>query len=172
MKMNRIFLLLAAPCSLATPRQWRATSGRPRRPTPGTPNSPGWSAPTITPANAINQLEMWQPETFDPATIDQGARLCAVDRHEHDARVPARSALGAMIPRGLKKRMDVFLTIAAKHKIKPLFVLFDSCWDPEPKSPGRSIRRSPASIIRAGCSLRALPGLKRRKPVSASSRPM
>src|SRR3546814_7322691 len=34
---------------------------------------------------------------------------------------------------GLKTRMNVFLDIAAKHHIKPLFVLFDSCWDPNPK---------------------------------------
>jgi hypothetical protein len=35
-------------------------------------------------------------------------------------------------PEGLKRRMDQFLTIAAKHKIRPMFVLFDSCWDPDP----------------------------------------
>jgi hypothetical protein len=33
---------------------------------------------------------------------------------------------------GFKKRIDQFLTIAAKHHIRPLFVLFDSCWDPLP----------------------------------------
>ena len=36
-------------------------------------------------------------------------------------------------PAGFKKRIDIFLNIAQKHKIKPLFVLFDSCWDPNPK---------------------------------------
>jgi Cellulase (glycosyl hydrolase family 5) len=34
---------------------------------------------------------------------------------------------------GFKQRMDRFLTIAAGHHIKPVFVLFDSCWDPNPK---------------------------------------
>jgi len=34
---------------------------------------------------------------------------------------------------GFKKRIDTFLTIANKHHIKPVFVLFDSCWDPNPK---------------------------------------
>ena len=34
---------------------------------------------------------------------------------------------------GFKKRMGMFLDIAAKHGIKPLFVLFDSCWDPNYK---------------------------------------
>jgi hypothetical protein len=36
-------------------------------------------------------------------------------------------------PEGFKHRMDVFLTIAAHHHIRPIFVLFDSCWDPNPK---------------------------------------
>ena len=34
---------------------------------------------------------------------------------------------------GFKRRLDQFLTIAAKHKIKPMFVLFDSVWDPDAK---------------------------------------
>jgi len=33
---------------------------------------------------------------------------------------------------GFKKRIDRFLTIASRHHIRPLFVLFDSCWDPLP----------------------------------------
>lgn len=32
----------------------------------------GWvSGCNFTPSNAINQLEMWQAETFDPVTIDR-----------------------------------------------------------------------------------------------------
>ena len=34
---------------------------------------------------------------------------------------------------GFRKRIDEFLTISARHRIKPLFVFFDSCWDPNPK---------------------------------------
>jgi hypothetical protein len=34
---------------------------------------------------------------------------------------------------GFKQRIDIFLAIAAKHHIKPVFVLFDSCWDPNPR---------------------------------------
>jgi hypothetical protein len=34
---------------------------------------------------------------------------------------------------GFRGRVDAFLRIAAKHHIRPLFVLFDSCWDPFPK---------------------------------------
>jgi hypothetical protein len=34
---------------------------------------------------------------------------------------------------GFKKRLDTFLNIASRHHIRPVFVLFDSCWDPNPK---------------------------------------
>jgi hypothetical protein len=34
---------------------------------------------------------------------------------------------------GFQKRIDQFLTIASRHGIRPVFVLFDSCWDPHPK---------------------------------------
>src|SRR5438094_2980399 len=33
---------------------------------------------------------------------------------------------------GFQKRIDRFLTIASRHHIRPMFVLFDSCWDPLP----------------------------------------
>ena len=36
-------------------------------------------------------------------------------------------------PEGFKQRIDTFLSIAAKHNIRPVFVIFDSCWDPIPK---------------------------------------
>jgi len=34
---------------------------------------------------------------------------------------------------GFRQRIDTFLKIAAKHKIRPILVLFDSCWDPAPQ---------------------------------------
>jgi hypothetical protein len=33
---------------------------------------------------------------------------------------------------GFQKRIDTFLSIAAKHHMRILFVLFDSVWDPNP----------------------------------------
>src|SRR3984957_2332592 len=33
---------------------------------------------------------------------------------------------------GFPKRLDEFLSIAARHHIRPILVLFDSCWDPDP----------------------------------------
>jgi len=83
------------------------------------------------PATAINQFEMWQAETFDPATIDKELGWASA-MGMNTMRVYLHNLLWENDPEGLKKRMDQFLAIAAKHKIKPMFVLFDSCWDPDP----------------------------------------
>lgn len=84
------------------------------------------------PANAINQLEMWQAESFDPATIDKELGW-AQSIGMNTMRVYLHNLLWEQDAKGFKQRIDAFLAIAAKHNIKPIFVLFDSCWDPEPK---------------------------------------
>jgi hypothetical protein len=85
------------------------------------------------PSNAINQLEMWQPETFDPTTIDRelgyaqslGFNTVRVFLHN----LPWHDDRDAFL-----KDIDKFLEIAAKHKIRPLIVFFDGVWDPDPQS--------------------------------------
>ncbi len=84
-----------------------------------------------TPASAINQLEMWQAASWDPARIDRELGL-AQGIGMNTMRVFLHDQLWEQDPDGFKRRIDEFLKIAAKHKIKPLFVLFDSCWDPNP----------------------------------------
>ena len=85
-----------------------------------------------TPANAINQLEMWQAETWDPKRIDYELGL-AQGIGMNTMRVFLHDQLWAQDPEGFKRRIGEFLTIAKAHGIRPLFVLFDSCWDPDPK---------------------------------------
>jgi Cellulase (glycosyl hydrolase family 5) len=87
------------------------------------------------PANAINELEMWQAETFDPKTIDRELGWAA-GIGMNTMRVFLHDLLWQQDADGFKKRLDEFLRIAEKHKIKPMFVLFDSVWDPFPQ-PGR-----------------------------------
>lgn len=87
------------------------------------------------PANAINQLEMWQAETFDPATIDKELGW-AEGIGFNTMRVFLHSVAYKHDPEGFKKRVDQFLGIAAKHKIEPMFVFFDDCWNKESK-PGK-----------------------------------
>lgn len=86
-----------------------------------------------TPATAINELEMWQADTFDPKTIDTELGW-AEGLGMNTMRVFLHDLVWQQDPAGFTKRIDAFLKIAAKHKIRPLFVLFDSCWDPFPQS--------------------------------------
>ena len=84
------------------------------------------------PATAINQLEMWQADTFDPATIDKELGWAA-GLGFNSMRVFLHHLLWEQDKEGFLKRMDQFLAIADKHKIGVMFVLFDSVWDPNPK---------------------------------------
>ena len=83
------------------------------------------------PANAINQLEMWQAETFDAARIErelgwaEGLGMNTMRVFLHDLVWQQGSV-------AFRQRIDTFLGLAAKHHIRPMFVLFDSCWDPSP----------------------------------------
>ncbi|MGE2816385.1 1,4-beta-xylanase [Mycobacterium heidelbergense] len=93
----------------------------------------GWlvGANFIT-SNAINQLEMFQPGTYDPRRIDTElgwARAAGLN----SVRVFLHDQLWAQDARGFLMRLAQFVNIAARHRIKPLFVFFDSCWDPLPR---------------------------------------
>ncbi|HZM11993.1 MAG TPA: hypothetical protein VFC15_17425 [Candidatus Limnocylindrales bacterium] len=84
------------------------------------------------PASAINELEMWQAATFDPQQIDKELAW-AEGLGMNTMRVFLHDLLWQQDAMGFKQRLDQFLAIAAKHHIRPVLVLFDSCWDPLPK---------------------------------------
>jgi len=84
------------------------------------------------PKDAINELEMWQADTFNPQEIDKELGW-AESIGMNTMRVFLHDLLWQQDPEGFKKRLDQFLAIAEKHHIRPLLVLFDSCWDPHPK---------------------------------------
>ena len=84
------------------------------------------------PRTAINQLEMWQAETFDLATIDQELSW-AKNIGMNTMRVYLHDLLHASDSTGLYQRMEKYLQVADKHNMKTLFVFFDSCWNDEPK---------------------------------------
>lgn len=84
-------------------------------------------------SSAVNQLEMFQAGTFDPARIDTElfwARLLGLNT----IRVFLHDQLWTQDSAGFTHRLGQFVAIAARHQIKPLFVLLDSCWDPCPRS--------------------------------------
>lgn len=82
------------------------------------------------PSTAINQIEMWQNESFDAATIDKELGW-AEELGFTTMRVFLSSVVWKAEPTVFKKNIDKFLAISASHKIKPMFVFFDDCWKPE-----------------------------------------
>ena len=93
----------------------------------------GWLVgANFVPASAINELEMWQAETFDAKRIDLELAW-AESIGMNTMRVFLHDLAYQQDPEGFKKRLNQFLEISAKHKIKPMLVLFDSVWDPNPQ---------------------------------------
>jgi len=84
------------------------------------------------PKDAINELEMWQADTFNPPEIDRELGW-AEAIGMNTMRVFLHDLLWQQDRAGFTSRINTFLDIAAKHHIRPIFVLFDSCWDPAPK---------------------------------------
>jgi hypothetical protein len=83
-------------------------------------------------SNAINQLEMFQAGTWDPRRIERELRLARMLGF-NTLRVFLHDQLWAADRKGFQRRLAHLVAHAAKRGIKPLFVLFDSCWDPLPK---------------------------------------
>jgi hypothetical protein len=94
-------------------------------------NSISWPVGcNFIPSTAINQLEMWQVETFDPETIDRELGWAAAIGF-NTMRVYLHDLLWFADADGFRDRMDRYLAIAAKHGIRTIFVLFDDCWNKE-----------------------------------------
>lgn len=135
------FLLLISTCSMAqSPVKGRAIWTKEK--------ANAWYAAqpllvgaNFVPSTAINELEMWQAETFDTATIARELKWAA-DIGMNTMRVFLHDIAYKQDPQGFKKRIDIFLKIAARYKIRPLLVLFDSCWDPFPH-PGKQHEPAP-----------------------------
>jgi Cellulase (glycosyl hydrolase family 5) len=94
----------------------------------------GWLVgANFMPSTAINQLEMWQAATFDTATISRELGW-AQSLGMNTARVFLHDLLYQQDSLGFFHRIDTFLKIADRHQIRPMLVLFDSCWDPFPQT--------------------------------------
>src|SRR6187401_2791726 len=85
-----------------------------------------------SPATAINQLEMWQAESFDPKTIDRELTW-AQDLGFNSIRVFLHHLVWQQDSKAYLKRIDKFLDIAQKHRIGVVMVPLDAVWDPFPK---------------------------------------
>jgi hypothetical protein len=86
----------------------------------------------FVPNTAINELEMWQADTFDLPTIDREFSW-AESLGMNTMRVFLHNLLWQGNGSDLLDRMEKFLQVADKHHICIMFVLLDSVWDPNPK---------------------------------------
>lgn len=85
----------------------------------------------FVPSTAINQLEMWQPETYDAQTIDRELGWAA-GLGFNTMRVFLHDLLWIQGPEAFLDRIDGFLTVADRHGISVMLVLFDGVWNPHP----------------------------------------
>ncbi|MBX6315775.1 MAG: 1,4-beta-xylanase [Isosphaeraceae bacterium] len=120
-------LLLAAPGLAMAGERWsteKANAWYRERPWPVGCN--------YVPSTAINQLEMWQAETFDLPTIDRELGW-AEDLGFNSLRVFLHHLPWEQDREGFLKRIEQFLEVANRHQIHVMFVLLDAVWDPYPK---------------------------------------
>lgn len=121
-----VFLLVHAASGAQPPRWTEAKANA------WYANQPWLVGANYIPATAINELEMWQKDSFDPKRIDTELGW-AESLGMNTMRVFLHNMLWEQDAAGFRQRIDEFLRIAQKHKIRPMFVLFDSCWNPYPK---------------------------------------
>ena len=97
-------------------------------------DSVGWQVGgNYVPSTASNELEMWQAATWDPTTIDRELGY-AQSLGMNTMRVFLHDLAYRQDPAGFLRRVDQFLAIADRHRIRPMLVLFDAVWDPFPKA--------------------------------------
>jgi hypothetical protein len=92
-----------------------------------------WVGCNFIPSTAVNQLEMWQQDTFDSATITKELGW-ARELGFNAVRVFLHNLLWSDDEQGFKGRLHKYLDSAALHGIGTLFVFFDDCWNTSPKS--------------------------------------
>lgn len=84
------------------------------------------------PSTAVNDVEMWQPDTFDTATIDRELGW-ARELGFNTVRVFLNYIVWEGDAAGFKQRLQQFLELADRHGIRVMFILFDDCFKPEPQ---------------------------------------
>jgi hypothetical protein len=95
-------------------------------------NLPWLRGANFNPSTAINQLEFWQEDTYDPETIERELEWSAeLGMNMH--RVYLHNLLWDQDSIGFLKRIENYLEISESKGIKTLLVLLDDVWHPIPK---------------------------------------
>src|ERR1700756_4492528 len=136
MTKRSLFLMVVMACLAAAPVAAQTSQGARARWSPQQANDwyakqPWLIGANFIPSDAINELEMFQAQTFNPKLIDRELGL-GESIGMNTMRVFLQDQLWEQDSKGFLERLNVFLGIAAKHHIRPLFVLFDSCWETNP----------------------------------------
>ena len=84
------------------------------------------------PSTAVNDVEMWQKESFDPHTIERELNW-AQDLGFNTVRVFVNYVVWEADPAGFKETLKRFLEIADRHGISTLVILLDDCFKSEPR---------------------------------------
>ena len=84
------------------------------------------------PSTAVNDVEMWQAETFDPRTIDRELGW-ASELGFNTVRVFVNYVVWEADARKFRETFGRFLEIADRHGISVVVILFDDCFKPEPR---------------------------------------
>ncbi len=87
----------------------------------------------FVPSTASNQLELWQPATFDPVTIDRELGWAAQTLGMNSIRLFLHDIAWEVDRDHFLDRVDEVLEISQSHGIAVLPVLFDGVWDPDPR---------------------------------------
>lgn len=117
----------------------------------------GWlRGANFQPSTAVNQIEMWQGETFDPVTIDRELGWAAAIGM-NCMRVSLHHVAWEVDRKGFKDRLRQYLDIASRYGISTMFVFFDDCWnptysagpqpDPEPGVHNSLWKRDPGDLL-------------------------
>jgi hypothetical protein len=88
---------------------------------------------TFIPSTAINQLEMWQSDTFDPQTIERELSWAA-GLGFNTVRVYLHHLLWDTPNNEFIAHIQQFLDIATANGIRPMFVIFDDSWNANPRA--------------------------------------
>lgn len=84
------------------------------------------------PSTAINQLEMWQADTFDLETIQRELGWAA-ELGFNVMRVYLHDLLWQQDAGSFKERIEQYLSVSDALGIRTIFVLFDDCWHDHPQ---------------------------------------
>ena len=84
------------------------------------------------PSTAVNDVAMWQRNSFDAETIDRELGW-AQGLGFNSVRVFLNYVVWEDDAAGLKQRITQFLALADQHGISTMPILFDDCFQPEPR---------------------------------------